>query len=167
LLVTRDYVLYADALRTNSYDEVERHYTDIIRFQALQIAVDDNWSGIRATSDTELAHLEEYVRKFKDTRFKNRLKDAIREFHAFQGNTGDHLRRGAQEPLYETATFSVRQVPHFAEIRYGVHFNNTDESGLYTVFYGDRDDPYIGFYRSDAGFAKEINLDDIPIDEPV
>jgi hypothetical protein len=92
---------------------------------------------------------------------------ARRNSHAFQGNTGDSLRRGAQEPLYETATFSVRQVPHFAEIRYGVHFNNTDESGLYTVFYGDRDDPYIGFYRSDAGFTKEINLDDIPIDEPV
>jgi len=76
LLGTREYVLYADALSTNTYDEVERHYTDIVRFQALQIAVDDNWSDIHhPTSEAELAHLEKYVQRFKDTRFKNRLKD--------------------------------------------------------------------------------------------
>jgi len=43
VLGTREYVLYADALSTNSYDEVERHYKDIIRFQALQIVVNENW----------------------------------------------------------------------------------------------------------------------------
>jgi hypothetical protein len=108
LLGTRDYVLYANALHRNTYDEVEHHYANIIRFQALQIAVDDSWSDIRhPTNDAELAHLEEYVRRFKDTRFKNRLKDAIREFQANR----------AQEPLYETAAFSVRRVRHFAELR--------------------------------------------------
>jgi hypothetical protein len=161
LLGTRDYVLYADALSTNTYDEVERHYTDIIRFQALQIAVDDNWSDIhQPTNEAELAHLEKYVRQFKDTRFKNRLKDAIREFRVYESNT-------AQEPLYETAAFSVRRVRHFAEIRYGVHFKDTDEFGLHTVFIDDRSERYISFYRSDAAFEKEIILDDILIDEPI
>ena len=57
LLGTREYVLYADALSTNTYDEVERHYTDIVRFQALQIAVDDNRSDIHhPTNEAELAH---------------------------------------------------------------------------------------------------------------
>ena len=63
--------------------------------------------------------------------------------------------------------FSVRRVPHFAETRYGVYFNDTDESGLYTVFHGDRDERYVGLYRSDARFEKEVILDDILIDEPV
>ncbi|MGC2222328.1 MAG: hypothetical protein WA624_08155, partial [Methylocella sp.] len=39
LVGTRDHVLYADGLSMNSYDEVERHFRDIIRFQALQIAL--------------------------------------------------------------------------------------------------------------------------------
>jgi hypothetical protein len=161
LLGTREYVLYADALSTNTYDEVERHYTDIVRFQALQIAVDDNRSDIHhPTNEAELAHLEKYVQRFKDTRFKNRLKDAIREFRVYESNK-------APEPLYETAAFSVRRVRHFAELRYGVHFKDTGEFGLYTVFNDDPGERYIGFYRSDAAFEKEIVLDDILIDEPI
>jgi hypothetical protein len=160
LLSTREYVLYADALSGNTYDEIERHYTDIIEFQALQIAVDDNWSDIHPpTNDAELAHLEKYVLRFKDLQFKNRLKDAIREFRICQAN-------GAREPFYETAVFRVRPVSHFAETRYGVHFKDTDEFGLYTVFNDDgRDKTYISFYRSDATFEKETMLDELLIDE--
>jgi hypothetical protein len=77
LVGTRDHVLYADGLSMNSYDEVERHFRDIIRFQALQIALNENWGAINwgrtsATSRDDLAHLEKYVQRFKDTRFKNR-----------------------------------------------------------------------------------------------
>lgn len=171
LLGTHDYVLYGDALRSNPYDEVERHYTDIIRFQALQIAIDENWSDIypsvHPTSEAELAHLEKYVQRFKDTLFKDRLKDAIHEFHGYQSNTrNDDLRQGLHE--YKTAAFSLRRVPHSAETRYGIHFNDSDEFGLYTIFYAeDRDQPYIGFYRSDARFETEVILDDIPTDEPI
>ena len=108
LLETREYVLYADALSINSYDEVELHYTDIIRFQALKIAVDKDWSEIyphvHTTTEAELTHLEKYVQRFKDTRFKNRLKDTIREFYNYRANTKDKdLRQGTQEPLYKTA----------------------------------------------------------------
>jgi hypothetical protein len=146
----------------NVYGEVERHYTDLIRFQALQIAVDENWSAIQPpTSEDELAHLERYVRRFKDTRFKDRMKAAIREDRTHQANTAE------EKPQYETGAFTVRRVPHFAEVRYGVHFKDTDEFGLYTVFYGDREDSYIGIYRSDASFDKEIGLDDLLMDEPV
>jgi hypothetical protein len=55
-IATRDYVLYADALSGNTYDEVEHHYIDIIRFQALQIALNHwgNWDIMPPTNDAEL-----------------------------------------------------------------------------------------------------------------
>jgi hypothetical protein len=96
------------------------------------------------------------------------MKGAIREFFSCRANTEQKDLRQDDEPLlYKTATFSIRRVPHFAEIRYGIRFNDSDECGLYTTFYGDREDPYIGFYRSDARFEKDAMLDDIGIDEPV
>lgn len=171
---TRDHVLYADGLSMNSYDEVERHFRDIIRFQALQIALNENWGAINwgrtsATSGDDLAHLEKYVQRFKDTRFKNRLKNAIDEFYAYRRGKDNGLALGAEEALYETATFSVCRVPHFAEVRYGIHFKDTDEFGLYGMFVFDEPDkePHSHFHRSDAGFEKESYLDDILIDEPV
>jgi hypothetical protein len=174
LVGTRDHVLYADGLSMNSYDEVERHFRDIIRFQALQIALNENWGAINwgrtsATSGDDLAHLEKYAQRFKDTRFKNRLKNAIDEFYAYRRGKDNGLALGAEEALYETATFSVCRVPHFAEVRYGVHFKDTDEFGLYGMFVFDEPDkePHSHFHRSDAGFEKESYLDDILIDEPV
>ena len=106
---TRDYVLYSDALSNfNSYDEVERHYTDIIRFQALQIATNENWSEIypmpHPTSEAELAHLETYVQRFKDARFKNRLRHAIEEFRLYQ-------TKKTLDPFYETPVLSVCSCP--------------------------------------------------------
>jgi hypothetical protein len=162
LVGTRDYVLYADALGRNSYEDIERHYTDIIRFQALQAALDENWPRTSATSDKELAHLDGYVRQFRDTLFKGRLEAAVREFYAYRHAKGDGLCN------YETAVLAVRHVAHFAETRYGVHFKDTDEFGLYGVFFADgRDKPFTGFYRSNAGFAEETMLDDMPINDPV
>jgi len=167
LVGTRDHVLYADALDAVSYDDAEHRYADIIRFQALKILLDDNWWGFHATSAQDMAHLEEYVTRFKDTRFKNRLKNAIRELHAHQRNTNSDRPPEARASLYEADTFSVRPVPHFAEIRYGVHFKDTNEFGLYTIFLDDSSKAYIGFYRSDAGFREETVLDDLRIDAPL
>jgi hypothetical protein len=173
LVSTRDYVLYGDALSAyGSYDEAALYYTDIIRFQALKIALDNNWSEtyppVHTTDGAELAHLETYVQRFKDTRLKHRMKDAIREFFDCRSNTDERDPSGETEPfLYKTAKFNIRRVSHFAETRYGIHFNDPEEFGLYTTFYGDRDAPYIGFYRSDARFQSEAVLNDIVIDEPV
>jgi hypothetical protein len=47
------------------------------------------------------------VQWFKDTRFKNRLKNAIDEFYAYRRGKDNGLALGAEEALYETATFSV------------------------------------------------------------
>jgi hypothetical protein len=80
---------------------------------------------------------------------------------------------GAEEPLYETTTFSVCRVPHIFELHYGVHFKDTDEFGLYTILV-DKEcydepgkKPFIDFVRSNANFDEKTYLDDIGIDEPV
>jgi hypothetical protein len=163
LVSTRDYVLYADALGGNSYDDVERHYTDIIRFQALQAVLDETWPSAGATSDKELEHLDSYLLRFKDTLFRTRMEEALREFYAYRRGKGD----GAGPDVYETTLLAVRSVAHFAEVRYGVHFKDTDEFGLHGVFFADgRDKPFTGFYRSNAGFTEETILDDVPINGP-
>jgi hypothetical protein len=160
-IATRDYVLYADALSGNTYDEVEHHYIDIIRFQALQIALNHwgNWDIMPPTNDAELAHLEKYLQRFKDARFENRVKAAIREFRVYQAST-------PREPamIYESPLFTVRRVSHFAEVRYGVHFKDTDEYGLYTVLHDDSyDKTYEFVFRSDDTFQKESVLDALSV----
>lgn len=164
LIYTRQYVLYADALESYSYDDVERHYTDIIRFETLQGVLDENWPTTNAISDKELKHLEGYVRELKDTLFKGRLEAAIREFRAYQCAKSDGLLTGG----YDFATFTIRPVEHFAEIRYGIHLKETDECGLYGFFVPDSgDQPITGFYRSNADFTAEIYLaDTLSVDCP-
>jgi hypothetical protein len=109
LIATRDYVLYADALGINTYEEVEQHY-------------------------------------------------AIRDFRVHQAST--------REPamIYESPLFTVRPVSHFADVRYGVHFKDTDEYGLYTIFLDDSGEKTYEFvFRSDDTFQKEIVLEPLSI----
>jgi hypothetical protein len=85
----------------------------------------------------------------------------MNEFRAHQRSTRD------EKPIYEAATFSVCRVPHFAETRYGIHFSDTDEAGLCTVFIDDNGKFYEGFYRADASFKSETPIVDLGLDEPV
>jgi hypothetical protein len=163
----RNHVLYADALSTSSYEDVENHFLNMIEFQALQHVLDDDWKRYPATSDRDLNHLEEYVRNIKDTKFKQRLEDAVREFSVYQRGVRD---AGSKELIhtYATDVVTVRYVSHFAETRYGVHFKDTDEFGLYGLFYADdRDEPHLSLFRSDANFKAEIVLDHLRMDQPV
>ncbi len=160
LIDSHDYTLYADALSWSNYDEIANHYTTIIRFQALQVAINEDWPRQGPISDKELSHLENYVRKYKDTQLKRRLKAAIHEFYTYRQYENESLK-------YETATLIVRRVYHFAENRYGVHFKDTGEFGLYGFFFADnRDEPFTNFYRSNADFTEETWLDDMRINEP-
>jgi hypothetical protein len=54
---TRVYVLYADRLSIECLEDVEANYRDIVTFQALMIASDDDWKPFHATSEAELKHL--------------------------------------------------------------------------------------------------------------
>jgi hypothetical protein len=69
---------------------------------------------------------------------------------------------------YETSILAVRHVYHVPDDRYGFHFKDTNEFGLYGIFYADdRDKPFETFHRSDANFEAEILLDHLHIDEPI
>jgi hypothetical protein len=163
LVGARDYVLYSDALGTNSRDEIERHYSNIIRFQALQSAIDEYWPTTGATSDKELKHLESYTLRFKDTLFKARMENALSEFRAYRLGKGD----SAGPHRYETTALAIRHVAHFAEVRYGVHFKDTGEFGLYGFFVADDGNKaFTSFYRSNAEFTEETMLDDLAINGP-
>jgi hypothetical protein len=171
LINTRGHVLYADALNTHPLEDIEEHYLNLVKFHALQCALNPDWQfRMPATSDEDLEHLRGYVRKIKDTKFKQRLDTAIAEFYAFKTARG--LSR-SDEPgespfIYETGTLAVRYVPHFAESRTGFYFKDTDEYALYGVFLADsRDEPYRSFYRSDANFEAENYIDHIRIDEKI
>jgi hypothetical protein len=170
LVGTREHVLYADALSRYSVEDIEEHYLNLVKFQALQHALDPNWHA--ATSDKDLEHLREYVRKIKDTKFRQRLMAAVKEF--------DGYRRGAKHSIplndsrvppslaYETDVLAVYDVPDFAEIKYGFHFKDTNEFGLYALFYGDNiDETHESFYRSDRQFEAERHLDDLPGGVPI
>jgi hypothetical protein len=145
----------------------------MVKFHALQNALNEHWQRqfppIPATSDKDLEHLEKYALKIKDTKFKQRLDAAIREFFVYtSAKTISRLDANADGWVYETDVFAARFVPHFAESRYGFHFKDTNEFGLYGVFYADNaDKPFQSFFRSDAKFKAEKYLDYLRVEEPI
>jgi hypothetical protein len=171
LVGTREHVLYADALSMYAIEDIEEHYLNLVKFHALQRALNPHWQlRSPATSDKDLEHLQGYVQKIKDTKFKQRLDTAIAEFQAFTAAKGlSRLDEPGESPfIYETDVLAVRYVSHFAESRTGFHFKDTDEYALYGVFFADdRDEPYRSFYRSDADFEAENYIDHLRIDEKV
>jgi hypothetical protein len=58
-----------------------------------------------------------------------RLKAAVDEFLAYRRNTDLADVKGPQ--AFESDVFAACYVRHFAENRYGFHFKDTDEFGLY------------------------------------
>jgi hypothetical protein len=167
LVNTRGHVLYADALDSHPLEDIEDHYLNLVKFHALQCAMSPGWRmRMAATSDEDVEHLQKYIRKIKDTKFKQRLDDAITEFHTFSGARGvSRLEVGESAFVYETKTLAVRYVSHFAESRMGFHFKDTDEYALYGVFIADNPDkPYRSFYRSDAFFKAENHIHYLHID---
>lgn len=160
LVDTRDHVLYADALGGYPLKDIEEHYLNLVKFHALKRVLDEGWQfRDAATSENILKHLEKYVQKIKDTRFRQCLVTAVEEYFAHRPDDGSIE--------YETRLFAVSHVPHFAENRYGFHFKDTDEFGLYTLFVDDRNKAYRGFYRSDRQFEAEIDLNYLRIDERI
>lgn len=169
LIGTRPYVLYADALSSQPLEEIEEHFINLVKFHALQRADDADWQFRGpATSDEEFERLKSYVKQLKDTRFRQRLVSAVNEFYTQWRRKDFTFSEKPGEPLYETATFSVIKVPHYAESRYGFHFKDSDEYGLYSSFYDDsRDKSYQSYYRSDWKFEAELYLEYLHIDEVV
>jgi hypothetical protein len=165
LIGTRAHVLYADAFNSHSVEDIEEHFLSLVKFHAIQRADDKDWEFRGpAVSDKDIEHLQGYVRKIKDTRFLQRLKNAVADFYTYRDSRG--FEPAQHQLVYETKGLSVFRIPHIVEIRHGFHFKDTDEFGLYSVFYADgRDKPYESYYRSDRMFEAENYLDHLRIDE--
>jgi hypothetical protein len=148
----RPHVLYEDALDWISDDDVLERYWTICRFQRLKTLLDEHWEYFDVTSDEDLKHCEEYTRKILDAKFAVRVKNAIDTYYLARSETG---------LFYENSEFFIRPLNHFAEVRYGVGFKDTDEFGIYSVFHFDDRDrkPLIHYYRSDSSFTREDSVD--------
>ncbi len=138
-----------------------------MKFHAIQRADKKDWVfRSSATSDQDLEHLREYVQKIKDTRFFQRLRAATTEF--FGQTRAIDFKPSNGQVVYETTALTVFQRPHIAESRYGFHFKDTNEYGIYSAFYADgRDRPYQSYYRSDRMFEAEHGLNYLRIDERI
>jgi hypothetical protein len=158
LIMVREHVLYEDAVSWRSIEEIEAHYIDLVNFHALQRALNEDWETIAtATSDSDLEHLEKYAQKIKDTKFKQRITDAVDVFYRFR----DGYERIDDTPIiFENDVIQVQHAYHIAEFRYGIYFKDTDEYGLYSFFVDDdRDKTYYSYYRSDHKFENEGYLE--------
>ncbi|MBP7701551.1 MAG: hypothetical protein KA098_03035 [Phenylobacterium sp.] len=149
LVGAREYILYSDNL--GPYEDVEGHYLDIVRWQALQIAGDPAWKYIaKPTSDADLKYLPEYATKLKDARFKKRLEETMRLY--------SYARRREDSLSFDNDLFSVRYIYHVAENRYGIHLKDTNEFGIFWTF-TDGDRHFEGYYRSSPDFSEDHWLD--------
>ena len=166
IIGTRDHVLYEDVLSSILPEEIEEHYLDLVKFHAIQRAVNPDWHFRgAATSDESLKHLHSYISKISDTRLRQKLQAAQKEIDFVR-----YRQRGLGDPneLFETALFAAYRVPHIMETRYGVYFKDGDEYGLISTFYDDeRDKTYVNFYRSDRMFQKEEILDDLRLEQRI
>jgi hypothetical protein len=128
LVGTREHVLYADALSPHPLEDIEAHWLTMVKFHALQRALNSDWQHrAPATSERDLEHLEKYVRKIKDTKFRQRLQAALVQCSVYKRGTGYAIAEGPIE--YENDVLTVYRVPHFAENRYGFHFKESRTEG--------------------------------------
>lgn len=153
---TRSYILYPDALGFRTFEDLERYYSDIYFFQALMIARDPKWKWFQSASAKEFNHLSEYVQSLQDTKLCLAMDYCVGEFYR---------RDAAIDCTYETNSFVVKRISHFAENRLGIFFKDTKEYAIYGAYVSDRVLPdgspkvYYSYFRSDERFHSEVSLD--------
>jgi hypothetical protein len=156
---TRPYIIYADTLASWDDEDLEVHLLDMVRFHAIKRVDDAEWRELHPiANEEEREHLYGYIQKIKDTRFKRRMVDAVREYYAQRSGMTD-WQSPSGSVLYETPKMIVFRVEDIAETCLGVFFKDTQEHGLYTFFAADDDRTYEGYYRSDRMFKERNYLD--------
>ncbi|SRR6266480_787309 len=93
----------------------------------------------------------------KDNRLYQHIKAGMREYN-WRKDQENFFGVKSGEPLFETAHLSAYRVSHFAELRVGFHFKDTDEYGLYGFFAGEPGEYFDSYYRTDQTFQKEGRL---------
>jgi len=153
---TRPYVIYGDTLERYDADDIEEHFLNLVKFQSLQRAGFEEWRLLMPMLNKhELDHLAGYVRQMKDTKFKQRLKQAVREFNVARSSKLTDFQLPDGDKLYESAEMAVFKLYDVAESMEGYWFKDTNEYGIHSAFYGDDiGDVHESFYRSDRTFEK-------------
>lgn len=156
---TMHFVAYQDATSSLDTGDLVDRYADIS--QMLIINAARKGTTFEVFSDREAEQLDKAIRKRKDREFKKRMLDAMERYgallRALRNVPGGDDARG-----YDDGTVSIRSVfvEHSPEIGYGIHFADTNEFGLHTVFFDDeRDKTYRSYYRSDPKFKEQGYLD--------
>jgi hypothetical protein len=153
---TRPYVLYPDGLSWKTIEDIEQAYRDIVHFQLILIASDENWKHFICISGEEEQHLAEYVQRVKDTKLRIDIEQAMTEFRAWN-------KSNSYTP-YESQRYTVQKISHFAENRYGIFVKPSHEYAIYGFFVADDTLPdsspktYYSHYRSDSSFQNETHL---------
>jgi hypothetical protein len=161
---TRLHVLYADTWGGWS-DDLAARFADITRFQALACAT--YWKDSAAwfggpTSDSDIDHLSSrYIERIKDTKLRLRIERAIDDYHVWcEGKGGTpHWDSPIEEQTFAYRNIAVRPIESFGDSRYGIHFKDTNEYGIYGFFMFDDGRTHHSYYRSDAAFQNERRLD--------
>jgi hypothetical protein len=163
---TLPHVLYTDTRGGGWSDDLASRFTDITRFQALAFATywktEAPWFG-GATSDRELDHLTKYVARIKETKFALRLERAVDDYRMWCEGKGGyplHWDSPIEERTLDDYGIMVRPIESYGETRYGVHFKDTNEYGIYGSYVFE-DQPRVmrSYYRANAAFQNERLLD--------
>ncbi|OKO69326.1 hypothetical protein AC629_41350 [Bradyrhizobium sp. NAS80.1] len=107
---TRPYVIYGETLDRYDADDIEEHFLNIVKFHSLQRAASEDWRlTMPMLNKNELSHLAGYIRQVKDTKFKERLKQAVRELAAARRSEVTDFQLADGSKLYESAEIVNRR----------------------------------------------------------
>jgi hypothetical protein len=159
LIGTWEHVLYAKSLETHSDEEIEEHWSLIVRFQALKKATDPEWRHSSPTSEKQLEKIRAYALKIKDTKFEDRIERSHKYFNFWRADR--EVTPDSNGLEYDNESFSVFYVPNFSEIRRGFFFKDTAEYGMQTLFVYDDGKTHRSCYRCEPGFENPKTLNDL------
>ncbi len=185
IIQTREHVIYEDALNWHQIEDIETHYLNIVKYHALMRILDTDWQHVlTATDEGDLEHLRGYVARIKDTKFKQRVLAAVREYQEVKWSgydTREITSQPSYEPgataLYETGAFAIFALPNSMSVGrsyslyfYGLWLKDVDEYAIYEMGrLDDREPPtaYTYVERSDQRFETRENIDELRLDRPL
>ncbi|MBB2868597.1 UNVERIFIED_ORG: hypothetical protein GGI63_005241 [Rhizobium esperanzae] len=156
VLGTRHFVAYPDARSSLSTEDLVDNYLDITRMLIINAA--RKATPHEVTGGDEADQLDKAIRRRKDRAFKARIIDAVERYHSYNNARS---KEGLGRRGYDDGKLFVTFVlPEYSpEHGYGVHFADTGEYGLNTVYVDDNGKPFRSYYRSDASFKEQRGLD--------
>ena len=157
IIASKEYVLYADGVSWNSYENLEARYRDIATFVALSLVGDPSWKDKRWHINLDFTdefipdgheHLSEYIVQIEDTKLMVRIDQAMASYQTMK-----------ESGLLDNDFLTIKPMRGLTpDIRYSIHIKRTNEFAIYSIFHYDEGGARKEYYRSDSTFEKEIYL---------